>query len=304
MGATSKNDNSTMNKLTTVIITIAFGALALGGIGVWLSIKAGSETAQNQTQEPGTSVAGERLETDNIIVNSPRPGDTISSPLEITGQATGRWYFEASFPVTLKDANGKIIAQTPAQAEGEWMTEEFVPFKGTLAFTAPSTETGELIFEKDNPSGLPEFDEKVTMPVRFAPTAAPSASVKIFFGKTGGDKGEGAFECNQVTPVERDIIPTQQVARAALEELFKGPTDEEKEQGYLTSINPGVKIQALSITDGTARVDLSKELDEQIGGSCRVSAIRAQITETLKQFPTVREVIISVDGRTEDILQP
>jgi len=35
-----------------------------------------------------------------------------------------------------------------------------------------------------------------------------------------------------------------------------------------------------------------------------VAAIRAQIRETLKQFPTVDEVIISIDGRTEDILQP
>jgi len=35
-----------------------------------------------------------------------------------------------------------------------------------------------------------------------------------------------------------------------------------------------------------------------------VTAIRAQITETLKQFPTVENVVISIDGRTEDILQP
>jgi len=35
----------------------------------------------------------------------------------------------------------------------------------------------------------------------------------------------------------------------------------------------------------------------------RVSAIRAQITETLKQFETVNEVIVSIDSRVEDILQ-
>ena len=34
------------------------------------------------------------------------------------------------------------------------------------------------------------------------------------------------------------------------------------------------------------------------------AAIRVQITETLEQFPTVDSVIISIDGRTEDILQP
>ncbi|PIP22172.1 MAG: hypothetical protein COX38_02115, partial [Candidatus Nealsonbacteria bacterium CG23_combo_of_CG06-09_8_20_14_all_39_25] len=47
-----------------------------------------------------------------------------------------------------------------------------------------------------------------------------------------------------------------------------------------------------------------EQLEFQVGGSCKVSAIRAQITQTLKQFPTVDEVVISINGRTEDILQP
>jgi len=45
-------------------------------------------------------------------------------------------------------------------------------------------------------------------------------------------------------------------------------------------------------------------LEFQVGGSCRVAAISAQIMETLKQFPTVKDVIISINSRTEDILQP
>jgi len=35
-----------------------------------------------------------------------------------------------------------------------------------------------------------------------------------------------------------------------------------------------------------------------------VGSIRSQIESTLKQFPSVKQVIISVDGRTDDILQP
>lgn len=65
-----------------------------------------------------------------------------------------------------------------------------------------------------------------------------------------------------------------------------------------------MKIQKLTIENNVARVDFDKQLEYQVGGSCRVAAIRAQITQTLKQFPTVKEVIISIDGRTEDILQP
>ena len=94
------------------------------------------------------------------------------------------------------------------------------------------------------------------------------------------------------------------MGRASLEELFKGPTDTEKNAGFSTSINPGVKIQSLTIENGTAKVDFNEQLEYQVGGSCRVSAIRAQITQTLEQFPTIKNVIISINGRTEDILQP
>ena len=51
-------------------------------------------------------------------------------------------------------------------------------------------------------------------------------------------------------------------------------------------------------------VDFDAQLEEGMGGSCRVSAVRAQITETLLQFSEARNVVISVDGRIEDILQP
>ena len=35
-----------------------------------------------------------------------------------------------------------------------------------------------------------------------------------------------------------------------------------------------------------------------------LSLLRQQIVETLKQFPTVKEVIIAVEGETETVLQP
>jgi spore germination protein GerM len=65
-----------------------------------------------------------------------------------------------------------------------------------------------------------------------------------------------------------------------------------------------VRIQSLTIENGVAKVDFDEQLEFQVGGSCRVVAIRVQIIETLKQFPTVNSVIISINGRTEYILQP
>ncbi len=126
-------------------------------------------------------------------------------------------------------------------------------------------------------------------------------TIKVYFNNS---KLDPEFSCNVVFPVDREIVKTKAVAGAALEELLKGSTEEEKAQGFFTSINPGVKIQKLAIENKTASVDFDKQLEFQVGGSCRVSAIRAQIMETLLQFPTVKNVIISIDGRTEDILQP
>lgn len=92
----------------------------------------------------------------------------IKSPLGLTGEARGNWYFEASFPVKLLDANGKVLFQGPAQAIGEWMTTEYVPFSITVPFPTPETATGTLVLEKDNPSGLPEHDDALRIPVKFS----------------------------------------------------------------------------------------------------------------------------------------
>ncbi len=100
-----------------------------------------------------------------ISVQSLKAGDTVRGPLTITGQARGYWFFEASFPVELLDANGTQIAISPAQAQGEWMTENFVPFSVTLTFTNPQTQNGTLVLRKDNPSGLPELDDELRIPV-------------------------------------------------------------------------------------------------------------------------------------------
>lgn len=104
---------------------------------------------------------------DLIKVTSPLVGTTVTSPLVITGEARGNWFFEASFPIKLLDANGTMIATGFAQAEGDWMTEEFVPFRSEIQFMAPLTSSGTIVLEKDNPSGLPENDDSFVWPIEF-----------------------------------------------------------------------------------------------------------------------------------------
>ena len=102
-----------------------------------------------------------------LVVTSPKAGDVIQSPLIIKGTAKGMWYFEATFPVKIVDANGNVVGQSQARAESDWMTENFVPFSGSIPFTAKEGEKGEVVFAKDNPSGLPQNAEEFRVPIVF-----------------------------------------------------------------------------------------------------------------------------------------
>lgn len=103
----------------------------------------------------------------DIRVTAPVAEALVTSPLLISGVARGTWYFEASFPVSLLDGTGRELARGVAQAAGDWMTTDFVPFSATLTFAAPTTATGTLVLERDNPSGLPEHSATLRLPVRF-----------------------------------------------------------------------------------------------------------------------------------------
>jgi hypothetical protein len=247
---------------------------------------------------------------DSIRVSSPQAGELITSPVVIEGRAKGMWFFEASFPVKITDANNKPLVQGIATTASNWMTPDFVPFKAELKFDAGKNVTGYLVLEKDNPSGLEGYNYNVRIPVTFRrettatkplPQNDQPVTVKVFFNNSRLDPN---FTQGKVFPVQRVLSRTQAVARGAIEELLKGPSDREKSDDYFTCINPDVKIRKLTIADGIARVDFDGQIQYRLGGSARVGAIRAQITETLKQFPTVKEVIISVNGSVEEALQP
>ncbi len=129
---------------------------------------------------------------DLIRIFSPLPNAEIQSPLVIRGEARGNWYFEASFPVKLYDANGKDVPLTPGyiMANGEWMTTEFVPFEASLKFTKPATATGTLVLMKDNPSGLPEHDAQIEIPVRFIRPAVSTPTPALKPCVIGGCSGQ------------------------------------------------------------------------------------------------------------------
>lgn len=168
-------------KRALYIIRIIAG-LTLAFLGGWLyGLQDGSntnpisstDTEQAEDSEPVGS--DEKQNTSytsakgvNIEVLRPYTNATVASPLTVSGSVPGSWSFEASFPVVLLDANRKVVTQEPATISGDWMTDEPVPFTVTLNFANFPTKTGYLLLQKDNPSGLPENDDSLEIPLKFS----------------------------------------------------------------------------------------------------------------------------------------
>jgi len=128
-------------------------------IGVLLYVQAG------KNQPPSNIISQTNA---NIQVIQPVVNGTVTSPLVIFGKAVGNWYFEASFPIKLYNNNNVLIGQTTAQAQGDWMTTNFVPFTASLTFPAQATgSVGTLVLEKDNPSGELQNADSYSMNVTF-----------------------------------------------------------------------------------------------------------------------------------------
>jgi hypothetical protein len=164
--------NSTRNLTITLVVLLTLLLILVAGYYYrQASVEPNgspSPTAITSSQPTNTpSAVPTATGAAGIEITQPLSLSTISSPLVIKGKATGSWFFEAQFRVKLLDEGGNTIGQGTAHADGEWMTELPVPFTATLTFSTPSTSRGTLVFENDNPSGLPQNIKSYRVPVTF-----------------------------------------------------------------------------------------------------------------------------------------
>jgi len=122
-----------------------------------------------------------------------------------------------------------------------------------------------------------------------------------------------------VEGVTRRIPRTPRIAAATIEELLWGPgpgdpprlltalpttADVLDYAGRRSGWGERVHLRQVRIVDGVATIDFSREFGAYGGGSLRVSLIDQQITRTLEQFPSVRQVRIAIEGETGGVLEP
>ena len=169
--------------LRVIFIVLALGAAVL----VWVEIKqdgsrrlpaaaealADRQPASDEQQVETQTTYGSEKGVE-LIVTLPTQNSVIVSPLTVTGEAPGFWFFEATFPLVVVNWDGLIIGEGYAQAQDEWMTQELVPFVGTIEFYEPLAQEGRqaivggLILQRANPSGLAKNDDVVEFQIRFA----------------------------------------------------------------------------------------------------------------------------------------
>ncbi len=151
------------NHTRSIVILIVLAVIIIGAAFLFGVPK------NNQVQQPpepqaqgivGTTSAGVQIIIDNVV-----SGQGITLPYTVTG-TIGGWFFEGSFPVFMKDANGTQIGVGLASSSQDWMTANPIPFSVTLpasVYTGPGT----LVFTKDNPSGESQYDDSFVVPVVF-----------------------------------------------------------------------------------------------------------------------------------------
>jgi hypothetical protein len=102
---------------------------------------------------------------DLVTVSTPQPGAVVGKSFSVKGRARGTWYFEASFPVEVLDKDGNRLVAMPAQAEGDWMTDDFVPFSAELTIPDSYVGPATVVLHKDNPSGDPSREASLSFPI-------------------------------------------------------------------------------------------------------------------------------------------
>lgn len=301
-----------MNKILIILIILI---VLVGG---WLGLKfitgdkpiACTQEAKLCSDGSYVSRIGPKCEftlcqKENLIqVETPKANDVISSPLIINGKARGFWFFEADFPVKILDEKGNLIAQVPAQAKSDWMTEDFVPFEARLNFEIPYTQKGIIVLEKDNPSGLLENYDELRIPV-ILETQKAEKSVKLYYYNSNLDKDKfGNITCsrNGLVSVERKISLTKTPIQDTIKLLISGDiTNEEQSRGISTEYPlDGFSLKGALLKNGILTLEFEDLNSKTSGGSCRAGILWFQIEATVKQFSEVKQVRFL----PEEIFQP
>ena len=162
---------------------------------------------------------------------------------------------------------------------------------GSVATPLP-TSAASVDVPSPEPTGGPAGTPGATGSGGPSATPADTTTVRAYFFLGSFTHPAG------LAPVLREIPRTLAVATAAMNALIAGPNEREmgSSPAMYTTVPDGTRLLGLTIANGVATVNLSKEF-ESGGGSASVLGRLAQVVYTLTQFPTVKTVTFQLDGQ-------
>lgn len=118
--------------------------------------------------------------------------------------------------------------------------------------------------------------------------------VDVYFHFIGAEGTE-----SEILPLKRKVSARAPL-RPAIEEMLKEPTEAEQKLGYYSAGYGDLKLVSVKIKRGAARIDFSRTIrDDYNPGDLQTLAFESAVIKTAKQFPSVKKVIVCVNGMNE-----
>jgi spore germination protein GerM len=129
--------------------------------------------------------------------------------------------------------------------------------------------------------------------IAFCGCSVPNRGVKIYF-----------FRADKLEAVERELPTNENPVVIAIDQLLRGPSEQETANGITTKIPPGTRSRNVDVEGHTAIIDLNSTLVEFEGGSAEAKAIVAQIVYTATGVRGIKEVILKLQGSDQFVIGP
>ena len=165
----------------------------------------------------------------------------------------------------------------------------------------PTNASGTLlVYEASAKDGTPIHSVSIPVTLEVADKTNTAIKATVYFANT--TKDPNMTDCSKVYPVTRKVLDDEGDFNIVMHELLKGPTAAEKKLGYISLLPDNVSQPTFPSSD---HMDFDTSLSAGVAGSCRVSAIRAQLEQTYQAFyGSSTTPIISVNGNASEALQP
>ncbi len=146
-----------------------------------------------------------------------------------------------------------------------------------------------------------------------APVPSPSATgtetdrvtAQIYYASSTKDPDVLKPEVTYPVAMTLKAAAEEELLKSIVKELIEGPPAEFKDKGFYTTLTPDTRLNSIKVEGDTVKVDFNDRINEG-GGSCTMDQRRSQIENTLRNIPghRIKKVIISVNGDSQNVLQP